>query len=133
MAKDEMTSVRMSPDLLAALREHASQAGESLSDVMRRAALEMLGTCPTCGQRRGKPVGPPLDEHGHHPVGDYDMWHLAAHIPAGRERALADLLGDQGIEVYRMWPVRDQHQARAAMDEFEASLSTGKDGSDDRS
>jgi hypothetical protein len=51
------------------------------------------------------PIGPPLDEHGHFPPGgDYDLWHLAAWIPAGREAAVAELLAGQGIEVYRMWP-----------------------------
>lgn len=69
-----------------------------------------------------------------HPGGDYDLWHLAVYVPAGREHLLVKLLNDTGIEVYRMWPVRDQQQAKAAMDELEASLlaeSGRKDGTDE--
>lgn len=62
---------------------------------------------------RTKPIAPPLDEHGHFPdgAGDYDIWHLAAWIPAGREADVAVLLAAQGIEVYRMWPVREPRTA----------------------
>lgn len=44
----EMLSVRMPFELGAALRAHAYETGESLSDVLRRAALLVLGRCPTC-------------------------------------------------------------------------------------
>lgn len=67
---------------------------------------------------------PPLDAEGRHPEGDYDLWHLATYIPAGREREFAKLLSDDGIEVYRMWPVESLEQVKAAMDECEASLRT---------
>lgn len=74
---------------------------------------------------------PPLNADGHHPEGDYDLWHLAVYLAAGRERDFVKLLNGEGVEVYRMWPLRDQAQAQAAMDECEASLSTGKDGGDE--
>lgn len=47
-AAKEMVSVRMPAELVTALREHAEGGGESLSDVLRRAALMVLGICPTC-------------------------------------------------------------------------------------
>ena len=50
-----MTSFRLSPDLVEALRKHAEENGESLSDVLRRAALLVLGICPTCGQKWDAP------------------------------------------------------------------------------
>ena len=50
MANDEMTSFRLPADLVAALRQHAAENGESLSDTLRRGALIVLGICPTCGQ-----------------------------------------------------------------------------------
>jgi len=128
MAKDEMTSFRLPGDMAAALRERAGQRGESLSDVMREAALMLLGTCPTCGRLPAEPVAPPLDEHGHHPAGDYDMWHTALYVPDGRQGKVLELLAANGIEVYRMWPVEDGKQHRTAFDECEASLRTGKDG-----
>ena len=43
-------SVRMPADVVAALRKRAEESGESLSNVLRRAALMALGICPTCGQ-----------------------------------------------------------------------------------
>lgn len=49
-AKTEMTSVRLPAVLIAALRKHAAESGETLSDVMREAALRLLGVCPTCGR-----------------------------------------------------------------------------------
>lgn len=45
-----MTSVRLPAALTAALRKHAAESGETLSDVMREAALRLLGVCPTCGR-----------------------------------------------------------------------------------
>lgn len=61
--------------------------------------------------RRGwrRPIAPPLDEHGRFPdgAGDYDLWHVAAWIPRGSEADVAVLLAGQGIEVYRMWLVRE--------------------------
>jgi len=64
-------------------------------------------------RRRPRPIAPPLDEHGHFPAGGghYDMWHMAAWIPHGRETDVAVLLAGQGIEVYRMWPVSEPHAA----------------------
>ena len=56
MADTEMTSFRLPADLLGALRERAQENGESLSDTMRRAALMILGVCPTCGHEQ-KPAG----------------------------------------------------------------------------
>lgn len=52
-----MASFRLPGDLAAALRQHATENGESLSDVMRRAALLVLGFCPTCGQKVPQPEG----------------------------------------------------------------------------
>ena len=51
MPESEMTSVRLPGDLAAALKQRAAENGESLSDVMRRGALMVLGICPTCGQK----------------------------------------------------------------------------------
>ncbi len=50
MANDEMTSFRLPTDLVTALRQRATENGESLSDTLRRGALIVLGICPTCGQ-----------------------------------------------------------------------------------
>jgi hypothetical protein len=50
MADSEMTSFRLPADLVAALRQRAAENGESLSDLLRRGALMVLGICPTCGQ-----------------------------------------------------------------------------------
>lgn len=77
-------------------------------------------------ERRGEldQYAPPLDENRHHPEGDYDLWHLAAYIPQGREKQFVRLLNDQGVEVYRMWPVDKPEHMRAAMDELEESLRT---------
>lgn len=83
-------------------------------------------------RQKDNAIGPPLDEDGHHPEGDYDLWHLAVYIPAvpcGSEAAVEELLAGQGIQVYRMWPVEDTKQMKAAMDEFEASLKA-EDGND---
>ena len=51
VAETEMLSARLSADLVAALKKHATEGGESLSDVLRRGALMVLGICPTCGQK----------------------------------------------------------------------------------
>ncbi len=48
----EMASVRLDPEIVAALRRLADEREETLSDVMRRGAL--LGYCPTC-QRKTEP------------------------------------------------------------------------------
>ena len=53
----EMASVRMPGELVAALRKHAAENGESLSDTLRRGALMVLGICPTCGQPAPAPEG----------------------------------------------------------------------------
>jgi hypothetical protein len=45
-----MTSFRLPSDVVEALRRHAEERGETLTETMRRAALTLLGTCPTCGQ-----------------------------------------------------------------------------------
>jgi hypothetical protein len=45
-----MTSFRLTSDLAEALKERAAKTGESVSDILRRGALMMLGICPTCGQ-----------------------------------------------------------------------------------
>lgn len=46
----EPVSVRLPADLVAALRQKASDDGSTLSDVLRQGALGMLGICPTCEQ-----------------------------------------------------------------------------------
>lgn len=51
MAETSAASFRLPADLLEALRKHAEERGESFSDVLRRAALMVLGVCPTCGQQ----------------------------------------------------------------------------------
>jgi ribbon-helix-helix CopG family protein len=53
MTQREMTSFRLEPEIVAALRKHAEERGESLSDVLRRAALLVLGYCPTCQRKTG--------------------------------------------------------------------------------
>lgn len=45
-----MTSFRLPGDIIAALRKLAEDRGETLSDVLRQAALVRLGICPTCGR-----------------------------------------------------------------------------------
>jgi hypothetical protein len=50
MADTEMTSFRLPGDVVAALRKMADEGGETVSDLLRRGALMILGTCPTCGQ-----------------------------------------------------------------------------------
>ena len=51
MPAREMASFRLEPDLVAALRKHAEEREESLSDVLRRGALMVLGYCPTCQRK----------------------------------------------------------------------------------
>lgn len=51
MPESEMASARLPADLVAALKQRAAQNGESLSDLLRRGALMVLGVCPTCGQK----------------------------------------------------------------------------------
>jgi hypothetical protein len=46
-----MTSFRLDTDIVTALRKRAGERGESLSDVMRSAALLILGYCPTCQRK----------------------------------------------------------------------------------
>lgn len=53
-----ITAFPLPAGLLAALREHAEENGETLADVMRRAALTLLGACPTCGQPAPKDPAP---------------------------------------------------------------------------
>ena len=54
MTRTPATSFRLPPELLAALREHADERGETVSDALRDAVLALLGRCPTCGQQTGK-------------------------------------------------------------------------------
>lgn len=51
MAETEMASARLPADLVTALKQRAADNGESLSDLLRRGALMVLGVCPTCGQK----------------------------------------------------------------------------------
>ncbi len=51
MAEDKVASIRLPGDLAAALKQRADENGETLSDVVRRGALMVLGICPTCGQK----------------------------------------------------------------------------------
>jgi hypothetical protein len=46
-----MASFRLPGDLVAALRQRAADNDESMSDILRRGALMVLGICPTCGQK----------------------------------------------------------------------------------
>lgn len=48
--RTEMTSFRLPADMIFALRKLAEDGGESMSDLLRRGALMVLGICPTCGQ-----------------------------------------------------------------------------------
>lgn len=43
-------SVRLPAEVLAEIRKIADEGEETMSDVLRRAALRELGYCPTCGQ-----------------------------------------------------------------------------------
>jgi hypothetical protein len=49
-------ATRLPPDLIAALRAHADENGETISDALRTGALMVLGICPTCGQKAPAPV-----------------------------------------------------------------------------
>ena len=44
------TSFRLPADMVEALRKKGNETGESMSDLLRRGALMVLGTCPTCGR-----------------------------------------------------------------------------------
>lgn len=45
-----MTSFRLPGDVVAALRKLGSETGETMSELLRRGALVVLGICPTCGR-----------------------------------------------------------------------------------
>jgi hypothetical protein len=65
---------------------------------------------PLTGPPGGKPAGkfgPPL-EYGERrdDVDGHSLWHIAAYLPDGREADVIKFLNDNGIEVYRAWPVR---------------------------
>lgn len=51
MSDDKVTSFRLPADLATALKQRADENGETVSDVVRRSALMVLGICPTCGQK----------------------------------------------------------------------------------
>jgi hypothetical protein len=51
VAETEMASARLPGEIVAALKKRAEENGESLSDMLRRGALMVLGICPTCGQK----------------------------------------------------------------------------------
>ena len=53
---EERASFRLPGDLMAALKAHAAETGESFSDLVRRGALMVLGICPTCGQKAPAPT-----------------------------------------------------------------------------
>ena len=57
MATTEIASARLPPDLVSALRGRAEANGESVSDLLRRGALMVLGICPTCGQKAPDSIG----------------------------------------------------------------------------
>jgi len=57
----EPVSVRLPADLVAALRQKASDDDCTLSDVLRRGALGLLGICPTCERPIPDPEGDPHD------------------------------------------------------------------------
>lgn len=57
MSETEMASARLPGDMVAALKQRAAENGESLSDLLRRGALMVLGICPTCGQKAPRPEG----------------------------------------------------------------------------
>lgn len=50
MTKTEMLSLRADKELVTALRAHAAELGEDISEAVRRAILRELGRCPTCGR-----------------------------------------------------------------------------------
>lgn len=59
--RKQMTSVRLEPDLLAAMRARAADDGTDITTIIRTALLEYMGECPTCHQpvtrtiREGQP------------------------------------------------------------------------------
>lgn len=67
------------------------------------------------------PIGPPLDADGRSEA-ECSLHHCAVYIPEGRTAAVVKLLNDNGVGVYRMWPVENPQQMSAAMDELHASL-----------
>lgn len=56
MPDTEMTSFRLPADVVTALRKLGGETGETMSDLLRRGALIVLGICPTCG-REANPDG----------------------------------------------------------------------------
>jgi hypothetical protein len=60
MAETEMASARLPGEIVAALKKLAEENGESLSDMLRRGALMVLGICPTCGQKAAAENEPDL-------------------------------------------------------------------------
>ena len=57
MSDGTPVSVRLSAELVTALRVRAAASGTTLSDALRDGALMLLGVCPTCGQKA--PAGTP--------------------------------------------------------------------------
>ena len=51
---DSPTSFRLPADLVAALREVGEETGETMSDLLRRGALMVLGICPDMPRPEGE-------------------------------------------------------------------------------
>ena len=64
VSDDKVASIRLPAELAAALKRHAEENGETLSDAMRRGALMVLGICPTCGQPASAPERAEAGESG---------------------------------------------------------------------
>jgi hypothetical protein len=109
--------------------ERAYREGRELGYAERMADQWHIDRLRTAREGHGDAIGPPLDEHGHHPEGDYGLWHLAVYVPQDCAGDVTELLASNGIETYRMWPVESVPQMKAAMAEFEASLKA-KDSTD---
>ena len=58
VSKTELTSFRLPAEVAAALRKLSSETGETVSDLLRRGALTVLGICPTCGRGVEAPPAP---------------------------------------------------------------------------
>jgi hypothetical protein len=52
----DVISFRLPADLVAALRQKATENGETLTDLLRRGALLEVGICPTCNRPMSEPA-----------------------------------------------------------------------------
>ena len=56
------TSFRLPADVTEALRKLGDDTGETMSDLLRRGALMVLGICPTCGREANLMTEPKAGE-----------------------------------------------------------------------